>query len=1748
MSEAIDDEIFELKLQKSRCKSAFTKTKNKLLSAVSIEEELEKEEIRTLEQEFDKTQEDVSQIFEKLCVLYKGKKDNGNLEKTQKEMEINEAEYSKTYETVQNLVEKSILSDSDAGLVHEDPKEDTKLGNDMWRQMKRVSIPVFNGDKKKYQAWFAAFSACIHNAPATKEYKLLQLRQYISGSALKAVEDLGHSAAAYDAALELLERKFGGERRQVARYLEELEKFTPMKEENVRSIEKLADLVDLTVVNLTDAKRLEDLKDGALYIRIKKKLPENMLTRYHRYIHVNSEEESVIALRKWLLQEAEFHTRAAETVYGMAYGHSAERQCAERHGAEKQYGKQRPQHRSFVTRNKETCVFCNSDGHVIWKCSRFKSLPVNRRWEIAKEARLCFRCLGDDHHGGECKWDRRCGINGCPKNHNRLLHADSRPAQKNNQNEAAGFQRTAMTHTSTFVSRKDSTPEKRYIALRTVPVIVKHGGRHMQINALLDDGSTKTYINEDVACELGVQGRASEMTVNVLNGISDTFQTMPVSVGLESLNGHVNMNVDANTTRNVTGTLKTINWNEEGQNYPHLHGIKFPCIKNDKVDMLIGSDYAQLHYSLHEIKGAPNEPIARLTPLGWTCVGPYSSSGENNTFNTFFQSDIELNNTLKQFWEVDSSGTTENNVLTVNEKKVIEKTEKTVKYENEMYTVGLPWKEVNVSLPDNYDSALKRLENTEKRLKKNPVVFSAYQKTLENYEEKGYIRRVKPSAKNNQGWYLPHFPVIRLDKETTKIRVVFDASAKCQDVSLNDKIEQGPKLQRNLFDVLLRFRRHEIALICDIQEMYLRVGIIESDKKFQRFLWRTDPEDPPTEYEFNRVVFGVNASPFLAQFIAQRNAKEYENDYPRAAETVLKSTYMDDSMDSVCTEKDGVELYKQLSSLWSKAGMYARKWLSNSAAVLENIPQADRLKEVDLSEGGLPAVKTLGVLWVADDDQFTFRVSGPLEGMQFTKRTFLSKISSLYDPLGFLAPFTVRAKLLMQDIWVSGIDWDQKLSQSDNFKVIEWFEELKLLPEIRIPRCINMGLNTDDFEIHTFVDASSKAVGTVVYGKSSNGSSAVITQIVAKSKVAPITSVSIPRLELMAAILGLKTTVNVCRAIEIDMSHVTFWSDSMNVLWWIRGQSRRYKPFVANRVGEIHEKSSPNQLRYVPSSENPADIVSRGMSVDSLVESKMWWQGPGFLKDSVECWPKNPVVKGSDVDVEMKKSLSVEENCTFLELSKRGPMRSDDHSWRLIPERFSSWTRLVRVCAWVYRFVTNCVIEKQSRATGELTVCEIRNAEIVIIKQAQNDCFKEKIANISRGQKLSNKSKLVGLNPVLDQDELVRSDGRLKYAEFLSYDIRFPIILPRKHWVTKLIVKHHHEQGFHVAGTSQTLASLSLRFWILSGREAIREWENECMKCRRRKAQPATQIMAPLPDIRLRNSMKAFCQVAVDFGGPYITVQGRGRRRKKRYLCLFTCLMSRAVHLEVAFGLDTSSFMNAFYRMVNRRGLPKEMISDNGTNFVGADRELQELVAMLDTSKISEDGANKGIQWHFNPPLAPHFGGVHEIMIKAAKRAAFAVLKGADVTDEELITAFTGVEALLNSRPLTYQTANPLDQLPLTPNHFLFGQAGGHFAPESVDTTDYSPQKRWRRLQELVRHFWGRWMREWLPSLTSRKKWYFPQRDLKEGDVVLVISPDTPRGHWPMGRIEELHKGKDGRVRVASVRVKDTTYTRSITK
>ena len=300
--------------------------------------------------------------------------------------------------------------------------------------------------------------------------------------------------------------------------------------------------------------------------------------------------------------------------------------------------------------------------------------------------------------------------------------------------------------------------------------------------------------------------------------------------------------------------------------------------------------------------------------------------------------------------------------------------------------------------------------------------------------------------------------------------------------------------------------------------------------------------------------------------------------------------------------------------------------------------------------------------------------------------------------------------------------------------------------------------------------------------------------------------------------------------------------------------------------------------------------------------------------------------------------------------------------------------------------------------------------------------------------------------------------------------------------------------------------------------------------------------MAPFPAIRLKQPLRPFSIVSVDYGGPFITIQGRGTKKAKRYLCLFICLFSRAVHLEMVYSLNTDSFLIAFYCMTSRRRLPQEVTSANGTNYVGANTELKELIIKLDKSKIEKVAANNWIKWHFNPPLGPHFGGVHETMIKAATRAIYGILSKADIKDEELSTAFTGAEDLINSRSLTYQTADIKDDIPLTSNHFLYSLAGGEFAPDSVDAECYNLKKRWRRVQEPVKHFWRRWMKEWLDGLNKRHKFFKKRKDFKVGDVVLVLSTESKGGKWILKRISDVFPGKDNHVGVATVQIGDQEY------
>ena len=797
------------------------------------------------------------------------------------------------------------------------------------RLLTRVSIPKFSGEKKNYESWKAAFVSCVDKTTSSAEYKLLRLRNCLEGEALKVIESLGHSEAAYEVTKERLDRKYGGKRRQIAMRMEEVNKFKQVREGNARDLEAFAELLDVLIVNLIDAGQQSELGGGALYMSLQRKLNETLLTRYNRWIYEKYLPETVENLRVFINQESEFLTSATETVRGMA------KEVTRRDQHTKAFVTQVPTTNTNDRYNK--CQLCG-EAHCLWACQKFKALSHDQRWEKAKSLHVCFRCLSSSHEGRNCPRSRVCGISGCDRTHHNLLHSGpemfTKPQPERSTRLAEG---TARSHTST-TSQFELDPV--YVALRTVPIVLRNEAKSIRVNALLDDASTKSYINSDIAAELGLEGEPVTLKVNVLNDCeTELCNSTLVEFQIESVDGKTTRPAMAHTTNRVTGNMSVVNWNRKKDRWQHLHGLKFPQVgKRPIVDVLIGVDQADLHCSLQEVMGEPGEPIARLTPLGWTCIGyPNMDSTHPRTNVTFTQHlNTELNELVRRFWEIEEPLPTA--LVRPDEKYATEIASKSLRYSDGRYCVGIPWKKEMPELPNNYNMALHRLQNTEKRLLKDQQVGESYRDVIKSYLEKGYIHKVTESEdKAVKKWYLPHFPVLKPDKSTTKTRIVFDASAKLDGVSLNDAIHQGPKLQNELFAVLLRFRNNPIAIMCDIAEMYLQINMKPEDRPLHRFLWRDlNQSKPPDVYEFGRIVFGVNSSPFLAQFVSQQNAINNQSQYPLAADTVINSTYMDDSMDSVKDVATAIKLREELVELWGAAGMHARKWLSNAPDVLKS--------------------------------------------------------------------------------------------------------------------------------------------------------------------------------------------------------------------------------------------------------------------------------------------------------------------------------------------------------------------------------------------------------------------------------------------------------------------------------------------------------------------------------------------------------------------------------------------------------------------------------------------------------------------------------------------------------------------------------------------------------------------------------------------------------------------------------------------
>lgn len=1064
------------------------------------------------------------------------------------------------------------------------------------------------------------------------------------------------------------------------------------------------------------------------------------------------------------------------------------------------------------------------------------------------------------------------------------------------------------------------------------------------------------------------------------------------------------------------------------------------------------------------------------------------------------------------------------------------------------YQIGLLWKADDIVLPPSYTNALHRLKCQERKMDKDFKFAEAYCKKIEEYSEKGFIRKLDKTDLQNshpRTWYLPHFGVVNPNKPG-KLRLVFDAASKSHGVSLNDNLCQGPDLNNSIVSVLLRFRQYQFAYAGDLKDMFHRVFISEEDRHSQRFLWRGMNRDcEPSVYQLEVMMFGASSSPACAQFVKNKNANLFEKEEPVAARVTKKNFYVDDCLHSAPTEEEAVSIINGLIKIQASAGFEICNWMSNSPTILKGLPQELLGKEInglDLEKNSLPDGRVLGMWWNPHEDYFSFRLNfhkvkkEVITGeMRPTKRQILRLVMSIYDPLGFLGHLIVKAKILLQDVWRTDLGWDDEITESLYSRWTRWIAELQGITEVKIPRCYsNFIPQSSSVQLHIFCDASEKAFTAVGFIRVKVNEVVNVNIVAAKTRVSPLKVLSIPRLELQAAVMGARLSSMIKQELEFEFQSVTFWTDSTTVLKWIRSDAKNFKNFVAHRLGEILEMSESSQWRWVPTKENVADDGTRDNLDSDLSSTSRWFHGPAWLKDEPRHWPQEAshlADEQEDDEGETKKYVNIiQTNPSVIEI-----------------ERFSKLLPLLRTAALVYRWVS-----KSQNMKKQISVSELQRAELYWCGQVQKESFPEEVQLLTGGKPISKKSRLYKLDPKLCEDNLLRLRGRTGDAN-IPLTVTEPIILDNRHPFTKLLISHYHEQNGH-QGVQTVANELRQKFWILNRVSAVKKAFLECQLCKNRKAEPHPPRMADLPAVRLENFYLPFSNCGLDYFGPMEVVIGR--RHEKRWGALFTCLSTRAVHVEVANSLTTDSAINAIRRFGNRRGHPSNIYCDNGTNFRGAEAELRKAIAEVRHDKVATELVKKGIQFHFIPAASPHFGGVWERMVGSVKKVLTNILKSTRTPTEEILHTFlTEAENIVNSRPLTEVSVDPDDPNSITPNHFLLGWSNGSAGPVVLNQEIIGSfhqgdllKKGWRAAQKLADMFWQRWIKEYLPTLTRRTKWLERKKPIQVDDIVIVVDDQAPRNQWEKGRIINVFPGKDGQVRAVDVKTSKGMYRRPAVK
>ncbi|XP_049866070.1 uncharacterized protein LOC126366823 [Pectinophora gossypiella] len=1608
-------------------------------------------------------------------------------------------------------------------------------------------LPLFSGAHHEWLSYQAAYNESRNYYSEVEN--IARLRRSLRGRALEAVNSLLIANPKPDEVVKALKTRFG---RPDAIAISEIEKLRslPRCSEAPREICAFAGKIRNSVATLQALGKEQYMFNPELVRVITDKLPSILKFRWYEKSSRDKKEPDLVCFANFIDTEADYCSQFAPPEH------------VDMNDKFKQRAVQKI-HTQVIQTDKPvlTCPVCDKS-HLVQSCDVFKNSDINNRWELAKKYKLCFKCLRVRKWKHSCKI-QQCGEQGCRGTHNKLLH-----------NPRSGIKTiTVETNSECVTTARAETKACTY--LKVLPVRVKGPAGAMSALALLDDGSTVTLIESQMAERIGAEGVEEPL---IIEAIGDTRISTPrskrVKIEITGMNNY-SITLSARTANSLNISPQAVS-PIDIVDCDHLREFRNEIIyEGAKPTILIGQDNWNLLIADQIRIGKKGQPIASRTPLGWVLHGTRTRSlgqlvdyvnriTEVNYCNNDNDNDC-ANQLLKQYFSLES--------LLVNPKRPHSDPEmraerllheNTKRRDDGRIETSLLWRRDDIVMPNNYENAYRRLLSVEKKLDREPDLKVRYHEEMNALIEKGYAEPAPENSTPGRTWYLPHFEV-RTPAKPGKVRIVHDAAAKYRNVCLNDHLLTGPDLLQSLPGVLMRFRRHPIAVTADIAEMFMQVKIREEDRDALRYLWRgNDRDGPPREYRMSSLIFGASSSPCTAIFAKNWNAKRHADTHPEAVAAIENHHYMDDYLDSFPTEEIGIETALLVRNIHREGHFELRKWNSNSKRILQAVKGEQHTETVSIGPS-LNMEKVLGLVWRPESDNLEFnphlaRVPPVLlENKSPTKREALKIVMSLFDPLGLASPVTVRAKLVLQEAWRRGTGWDEVLDDDLSERWGRWLNDLRDVLRLTIPRCYKGYSTAARIEMHTFVDASEVAYAAAVYWRITTPDGEVhLSLVLAKARIAPVKIMSIPRLELQAAVLGSRLAASVLEEHHIEIESKTYWTDSKTVLTWITSGSKSYKPFVAHRVAAIEEHTAVNEWRWVPSRLNVADIATRE-TTPSFTQASPWFTGPDFLREGEATWPH---------DKPPQLEITGEERTMILT-----EVRERARASQAIPDpsRFSRWERLQRATARVLQFLALCRVErthyKRTMKKGDqdpdwkktsarrvskqrpvlvydndvknflpLDALFIQQAETLLVRASQEETFPEEVRDVEDDKVVSSHSRL-RLLPIEMRGKLLCIRSRIAAAEDISEPTRSPPVLDGNHRVTRLYIDWTH-RSLHHGGVEMTINEIRQHYWVIKLRTTTRSIVKSCLMCRIRRATPPVPATGNHPRTRLAHHQRPFTFTGLDYFGPLsVTV---GRQHQKRYVALFTCLTTREVHLEVAASLSADSAILALRRMIARRGCPSEIHSDNGTNMHGADRELRRA--------LQDEASQRSITWRFITPSAPFMGGAWERLVRTVKTALLSVLHERHPREEVLATLLCEVEYSVNSRPLTHVSVEATDDEAITPNHFLLGGSARVPLPGTFTEKDIDHQLQWRRAQYLADLFWKRWLKEYLPELQYRREPHGRGPSIQLGDPVLIVDGQLPRNTWPRGLVVAVYPGADNVVRTVEVRTAGGLLKRPVKK